>query len=332
MSLNAWTTTFSSDITHIIFAQFGIQVKEKSQSLEYVETITESFQLPNGPDHFDISVYVDSESYHNHLFMAYWKNPKNYHDWLNHPQVQKWCSGKLIDKHSEVGFFSEVATIPITHFETIHSRNNNDSGVTHFATLNKTKTHAYWGSMRERIPVSASSDLEGEYRNKLAAKEKKTFGKRIRVIAPNNLCLIRTAQDWSHCSEEQKKTYLNLIQPALNKAHRFLENHPEDTGCISARLIQEIDSNGKRLEKTSVIGYFQSLYHLERWTHEHATHKAVFRTFAEMLKRHNFNIDLSLWHEVSVLQSKDLELEYVNCHPKTGFLPFFKTIEVSTLF
>ncbi|WP_160112628.1 phenylacetaldoxime dehydratase family protein [Salicibibacter kimchii] len=29
-----------------------------------------------------------------------------------------------------------------------------------------------------------------------------------------------------------------------------------------------------------------------------------------------------MWHEVSVLQPEDLDLEYVNCHPKTGFLPY----------
>lgn len=329
MSVTAWTTTFPSNMTHIVFAQIGLQVKERKQSAEYFQMIQDSFQLRDGPIHVDLSFFIDSESYTNHLFMAYWDSPQKYRAWLAHPQVQRWWSGRLIDRNSETGFFKEVATIPLTHFETIHSRYNRDSGVTHFTSLEETKVHAYWGSMRDRLPASANDQLESDYDNeRLSKKEKNTFGKRVKVAAPGNVCLIRTAQDWTHCNEEERKTYFDLVKPTLHKAHEFLSTHPEETGCISAKMIQEVDAGGEFLDKTCVVGFFLSLKHLEKWTHDHATHKAVFGTYLEMMQRHNFSLDLSLWHEVSVLQPEDLELEYVNCHPNTGFIPFFEMVEM----
>lgn len=326
----ALTTIFPSDMTDFVFAQIGIQFRTNDQPTQFIQLIQESFQLPNGPDHYDIATDIDTEQYTNHLFMVYWKYPEKYAAWLSQPGVQTWWTGNQIDKESKYGLFTEVATIPVTHFETIHAKENNDSGVTNFTSLERTKVHAYWGAMRDRIQASANDELGSNFGENLPNKqEKETFGKRLKVVAPGNICLIRTAQNWSQCSDAEKKTYLELVDPALQKAHQNLSTEREQLGCISAKLAEEIDADGNSLERSCVVGFFLSLKHLEQWTHEHAAHKAVFGTFFEMLKRHDYTTGLSLWHEVSVLQSEDLDLEYVNCHPKTGFLPYFETTELN---
>lgn len=319
MSLRAYTTT-TDKTNEIVYAQIGIQAKMQVETAEWSEKIAESFKLPNGPEHVDHGIFTDIANYYNRLFIAYWSDVKEYEDWLKCEQVQSWWQGKELEEN--IGLFHEAAKIPVTHFETIHSMQNRNSGVTHFLPLEETKEHAYWGSMRKRIPASSCESFDSAI-DKITTANKDTFGKRVKVIPPDNVCLIRTAQDWSRCNADEKETYLTFVAPALEKAYDYLNKNQEESGCISPKFIQEIDEHGNPLEKTCISAFFISLKHLEHWTHNHETHKAVFAAFMEMLKKHQFSVQLSLWHEVSVLTSEKLHLEYMNCHPKTGFIPYF---------
>ncbi len=332
MAVHAYTTTYPENVQQLIFAQIGLQSQDSNLFLKHKVLIKDSFSLQNGPIHFDRAIFQDTSHYENYVFMAYWDNPETYKAWLENAEVQEWWAGNQLDSDDKVGMFIEVATIPMTHFETIHSTKNNDSGVTHFLPLEQTKTHAFWGSMRKRMQASETDKLEPTHTAPLAEQVKKeTFGKHLKVSAPSNICLIRTAQDWTHCNDEEKDTYLNLVEPSLQKAYSFLQKNPEETGAITPKFLYEVNENGEKLEKTCVVSFFLSMQHLEKWTHEHPTHIALFGTFAEMLKRHNFTVDLSLWHEVSVLQTEEVSLEYINCHPKTGFLPYFEVKEVALI-
>lgn len=319
MSLRAYTTT-TNETSEIIYAQIGVQAKSLDKSADLINTISESFSLPNGPAHVEHAVFVDNANYRNRLFIAYWKNNKEYKDWLKQEKVQSWRKGKGLGENT--GLFHEVAQIPITHFETIHSIKNPHSGAAHFLSLVETKEHAYWGSMRKRIPASSSESFTSSI-EKITMTNKDTFGKHVKVIPPDNVCLIRSAQDWSRCSDHEKETYAALVAPKLQKVYDYLNKNQEESGCISPKFIQEIDEQGNPLEKTCISAFFISLKHLENWTHNHETHKAVFSAFMEMLKKHRFSVQLSLWHEVAVLNSSNLQLEYMNCHPKTGFIPYF---------
>lgn len=326
---NAWTIAVPPNTTHIIFAQIGIQAKKDNESSEYLNQIKNSFHLPDSPKHYESSFHVDSEGYKNTIIMAYWDNPQAYYSWLKHSSVQEWWSGKSIDRNGPIGYWSEIATIPMTHFETLYSQINKSNGVSHFIPIKPTNVHEYWGSMRDRIPASATGDFENNFNGQLSAKEDKdTLGKRIKIIAPKEVCLIRTAQDWSKCGSDEKKTYVDLVEPTLKKGNQYLSQNPKESGCISSKLVYELNSDEQVLEKSCVIAYFTSLDDLERWTHTHPTHKAIYGTFFEMLKRYNYATELALWHEVSMIQSEDLQLEYVNCHPKTGFIPYFEAIEI----
>ena len=50
----------------------------------------------------------------------------------------------------------------------------------------------------------------------------------------------------------------------------------------------------------------------------------------ELAKKHNFQINLKLWHEVWVVPGSHLHLEYHNCHPATGLLPWFEVEELKS--
>lgn len=327
MAVKAYTTIIPDGMKEIIFAQIGIQSKTADKiSSEFTAKIVESFKLENGPIHVDHGQFIDAANYQNRLFLAYWHDAESYQKWLEHEQVQQWWNGHKLD--ADLGLYHEVAKIPVTHFETIHSIKNNNSGVTHFLKLEETKEHAYWGSMRKRIPASSNEQFSSQL-EKINAKNKETFGKHLKAIAPDNVCLIRTAQDWTRCPTDEKETYFSLVEPALQKAYQYLNTHQVESGSINPKFVQELDEKNQPVEKTCVVSFFLSLKHLEEWTHKHPTHIALFGTFAEMLRRHNLSVQLSLWHEVSVLQSDDLELNYINCHPKTGFLPYVETKEIA---
>lgn len=69
-----------------------------------------------------------------------------------------------------------------------------------------------------------------------------------------------------------------------------------------------------------MIAWWTSLAHLEEWSVNHPTHQAIFASFHQMSQRHNFQLDLRLRHEVSVLPAGAAEFEYINCPEKTGLL------------
>lgn len=329
MAVKAYTTTIPEGLEKIVFAQIGLQARSIEESAEFAAKITESFTLPHAPIHVDQAQFTDIADYENRLFMVYWRDVDEFENWLLQADVQEWWNGKGLE--GNIGLYHEVTKIPVTHFETIHSIQNNNSGVTHFLNLEGTKEHAYWGSMRKRIQASSMNRLDNSI-EKIEHTKKETLGKHLKVIPPNNICLIRTAQDWTRCNDEEKETYLSLVEPALQKSYHYLNTNQEESGCINPKFVQELDENGNPVEKTCVVSFFLSLKHLEDWTHHHPTHITLFGTFAEMLRKHNLSVQLSLWHEVSVLQSDEVELEYINCHSDTGLLPYFKTKEMSYMY
>jgi aldoxime dehydratase len=109
----------------------------------------------------------------------------------------------------------------------------------------------------------------------------------------------------------------------------FLRDHPDETGCCDLRFAEETDRDGATLKKTFGFGYFLTLAHLEKWSSTHPTHLAIFAKFLTMVREQGADLKLKLWHEVSVLPSTDQVFEYVNCHPDTGLLPYFPSVEIS---
>jgi len=99
----------------------------------------------------------------------------------------------------------------------------------------------------------------------------------------------------------------------------FLNTNSNLTNCISARILIEPSP----IKKSVGFAFFLSLADLENWAWNHSTHGSIYNTFFNDYVFKNFT-NLRLYHEVGVApNSKNLDLVYVNCHEKTGFLPFF---------
>ncbi len=320
----AWSAEFATDISEVIVAYFGTQARAGGGG--YCQTLNQFFRSSNGPENVETGRFIDREGYETTIIAAYWTSPTRYDAWQIESGFSGWWSHPQRVQEPN-GYFREVMCIPLERLETLFSTQDlvgvSKTGQKLGAPIPE---HGYWGAMRDRIPHSAHNDLcssHGESLPKLGRTV--TEGKRIRVKVPENLAVIRSGQNWTDCQGTELETYRQTVYPVLLKGMQFLRDHPWDVGCCDMRFVTEVEADGRPLMKSYGLGYFLTLGHLERWAASHPTHLAIFGRFMDMVKKHNSQLDLKLWHEVSVLPGVGQVFEYINCHPGTGLLPYFRS-------
>lgn len=104
----------------------------------------------------------------------------------------------------------------------------------------------------------------------------------------------------------------------------YIDTNKVATGCCAMRMMFNLDNDGNELDESSVLAYFLSLGHLERWSHAHPTHLDIYHHAIAMMRKYQEKREVRTWHEVFVLPSGGGLFEYINCHPGTGLLPFFE--------
>ncbi len=108
---------------------------------------------------------------------------------------------------------------------------------------------------------------------------------------------------------------------SAGRGMNFLRDHKVATGCMSLRIMTNLNEDGAPCQETSVAAYFLSLARLEGWAASHETHLDIYRHAIDMNRLHQEKREVVTWHELFVLQDGHA-FEYVNCHPATGVLPF----------
>ena len=176
--------------------------------------------------------------------------------------------------------------------------------------------HGYWGSMRERFPLSQTDWMTPGGELTVVAGDPQAGG-RVVVRGHDNIALIRSGQDWIEAGEDERSLYLDEILPSLEAGMDFLRDNGESLGCYSNRFVRSIDLDGNELDESYDIGHWRSLDKLERWAESHPTHLRIFTTFFRVAERLE---KLRLYHEVSVSDGNDQLFEYINCHPATGMM------------
>ncbi|MDE0005609.1 MAG: phenylacetaldoxime dehydratase family protein [Rhodospirillaceae bacterium] len=177
--------------------------------------------------------------------------------------------------------------------------------------------------MRDRIPLSGSEALrnpEGLERRIPAKAE--CDGKRVVVVPPQDMCVIRSGQNWSLCDDHEKSWYLKKMHPVLLDGMRFLSDHPDETNCYSLRFVTKTDEAWQPVEQSFGLGYAADVYAFEEWAKSHPTHLAIFARFQQMVDEFGDAMKLRLWHEVTALPANGCEFEYLACHPETGLLGY----------
>lgn len=214
------------------------------------------------------------------------------------------------------GVFCEMSNIPFERSETLFSGPEHDHGMSQMrdGIEGPILHHQYWGGMRDRIPLSANDPLTQSSSLRIVERSES----RVVIEAHENLCIIRSGQDWSACDEQQLAEYQGAMEPALQEGMNFLRDHGDEVNCYSCRYMKDLQPDGTKASRSFGLAYFRTMADLEAWSEHHPTHLKIFNTFLSIAPRHGPNLQLKLWHEVSVLPAAGQRAEYVNCRPGTG--------------
>lgn len=325
----AWSADIATPSGQLVMAYLATQLRNGDEA-EHRRRMSGFLAAGNAPDRVEQARFADRRGVANAVSIAYWTSPARYAAWRAGSGYEGWWRDAQ-RLHDANGHFEEVLTLPVERLETLFSSGERPAGVG--ATVPKLKgpvrEHNYWGSMRDRLALSARDDLAGPYGEALPRLgATNTEGRRLRVFPPENLAVIRSGQDWSQCGDAELRSYDGSVRPALVEGMRYLSEHSDETGCCDMRFAAEVAGDGTPLKQAFGLGYFLTLGHLERWAASHPTHLAIFHRFIDMAKQHDGRLGLRLWHEVSVLPGAGQSFEYVNCHAETGLLPYFPSEQI----
>lgn len=315
-----WVARANEDVRQLVMGYFGVQYlgdDNKPEALAALRHIVDDFGREDGPGNFDLTHHKDTQGYDNLIAVGYWRDPQAYARWLASPAVAGWWESD--DRLTgPLGYFREVVAPRAEQFETLYAFKDRLPGVGAVmdATSDDIQEHGYWGSMRDRFPISQTDRMSASGTLEIVSGQPATRG-RVVVKAHDNIALIRSGQDWAETDGAERSLYLDEIEPTLRDGMDFLRDQGKALGCYSNRYVRYIDTDGNFLEKSYNIGHWRSLDLLERWAESHPTHLRIFVTFfrvAAGLQK------LRLYHEVSVFDAGNQLYEYINCHPETGMM------------
>jgi aldoxime dehydratase len=303
-------------VERVVMAYFGLQYRgeappARDAALASLETISAA---KNGPKHWDRAAYRDEADYDNVVSVAYWDDQRTFEAWF--PAARDGWTGEQ-QNHAGLGTFVEVLSPSVSDYETLFSSLGRPEGVAVLADSlsGDIMEHAYWGGMRDRIPQSQTSEMAPGGTPGLVRD-----GERSRVKPHDNICLIRSVQDWSDTDAAERKMYLDDVEPVLREGMDFLRDDGRSIGCFANRYMTVLDRNGKPTEKSYGMSWWKSLAALERWSESHPTHVRIFGAAMKYLSSLGPAAKLRLYHEVTVARAADQFFEYRRCHDRTGML------------
>jgi aldoxime dehydratase len=309
-----------SSLQEVVMGYFGIQYKgeqRRGHALEMLQHIVRSFDVKNGPKHHDLAHFIDSDGYDNLFAVGYWAGIEQHKSWRSSPEIEEWWASD--DRLSEgIGYFMEVVSPRAEQFETAYPFRDRLPGVGALmgGISEEIQEHGYWGSARDRFPISQFDRMAPSGALAVKAGEPGRGG-RVVITGHANLCLIRSGQDWTDADGEERQLYLEEMEPTLHAGMDYLRDQGGEVGCYSNRYMRLIDLDGRELEHTYGLSHWRSLERLERWAESHTTHLRIFVKFNSVASS---LVKLRLYHEVSVFDAANQYFEYINCHPRTGLM------------
>jgi aldoxime dehydratase len=312
----AFVARHRATVERVVMAYFGLQYRgdappARAAALAWLEA---QFAGPNGPKHWDRAAYRDEAGYDNVVSVAYWDDQQTFAAWF--PAARDGWTGDQ-QEYSGLGTFLEVLSPSVNDYETLFSSLGRPEGVAVVAESlsGDIMEHAYWGGMRDRIPLSQTSAMAPAGMPGIVRD-----GERLRVKPHDNVCLIRSGQDWSDTDAAERKMYLDDVEPVLREGMDFLRDDGRSIGCFANRYMTVLDRDGQPTEKSYGMSWWKSLAALERWSESHPTHVRIFGAAMKYLSSLGPAAKLRLYHEVTVACAADQFFEYRRCHDRTGML------------
>lgn len=311
---------FESPTGSVSMVIFGIQYEDGAQdeTLEHIRELAELARKLGKADFVDISACAqDSAGKAQIVATGYWFDDNEVEAFFATDGFQSFWS-----RHSQpdlgYGLFREVFNTPLDRFEVIHSHADHQVAISNVrdGLDENVRHHAYWGSMRDRIPASAHDPLTQEGGVEILEQQ----DNRIVVRPGHNLAIIRSGQDIRAADGTEKEEYYRDIEPVLIAGMDFLRDEGEEVNCFDCRFCRFVEEDGSPGKHSYGFGYFGELKDLEAWSEHHPTHLAIFGAFLKFMPKYGHIARSRFWHEVSVVPRDRQIAEYVNCAEGTGLL------------
>lgn len=295
----------------------------------FFDRVTAAFAGPDGPGAHEIMRFRDEAGESNAVVVGYWTDPTAHGRWSASSELLSWLGSDERLSEPTVGYWRETISVPYDRHETIYSESRYRIGLarTPDSMIVSMTTNGYFGAARDRIPLSAIDPLDSPLKEAPPSPQPvSSRGRRLYVSTPHNLCALRSGQFWEGAGKEQADDYHESLQPKLMRGMNFLTEHKSETGTLSLRVMTNVGPGGQGRSETSVLAYFLSLEQLEAWAKSHETHLDIYRHAIAMNRKFKEKREVVTWHEVFILPAAS-SFEYINCHARTGFLPFFPLFE-----
>ena len=320
----SFVARFEPTVERVVMAYFGVQYPSGGQLPSIAATALAELAAagagPDGPRQVDRAEYVDEAGYQTIITIAYWDDADRHKRW-SAPARATW----LGERHADggAGFFLETVRPSVTRFETLFS-NDRREGIARLAgsLSGEVAEHAYWGGARDRLPLAQTDPLAPGDLPPVAGGPADVTADHVRRVVgrQENLCLIRSGQDWTDTEGDERRMYLDEVEPVLRAGMDFLRDEGRAIGCYANRYMRVADENGSPVDKSFGMSWWRSLADLDRWAKDHPTHKAIFGQAMKYLSTLGPSARLRLYHEVTVAAADEQDFEYLNCHPDTGML------------
>jgi aldoxime dehydratase len=256
---------------------------------------------------------VDQAGYFTRVVIAYWDDSGAFERWYE-SRGKSWTEPARA--RNGVGFFAEIVRPTTDRLETIFTSPMRREGLSHFAdSMEEFVEHGYWGSMRDRLPITQIDPVAAEGLPEVSARG------RVRTVVPQgNLCLIRSGQDFGDTAGSERTFYLDDIEPTLRAGMDFLRDEGTGIGCFTNRYMDVVDENDVFLEKRFAMSWWNDMSDLENWSKSHPTHARIFEAAMRHITEFGAEADLHLYHEVVVADRSQQLFIYLDCHESTGLL------------
>lgn len=284
------------------------------------------------------------------VWVCYWVNEARYNASMKSLRLRELHRGFTPALQPYIGLWSECFSSEVSRLETVYSATDYLPGLAKLpGTTTAQHVHTgYWGAARDRIPGSADDMFEAEPGEDDRGSEEvqaETLGACVVGTNPHNMVHIRSGQFWANCDEEERRDYVDVLEPRLRGGLDYLWQSPEESGSSGVRYLMNIStpeplSSEQKIESESLIqtsqeacvtGFFRTMSHLENWAARHRSHLVIHAGAVKHGKKFGDNRKFRTWHEVSVLKGGDARFEYVNCLPGTGTMRETLAAEKTTL-
>ena len=355
-----WLANLDEEDLLFTYALFGIQHDELTENKK--QTIVDLFRLLHSSadrvDHLqDESHGIPRRSPSTTTFVAYWKDSQKYLKWKeSEDTIAFW--DRLPDN---AGVWREVMTVPKSRYMGAASQYQT-SGLATVLGLKQSSDEGYWRVYRHRLSQTpdkytdpedsftsllmtaseAKVDSENQVINLESTSSNKVRLGRVKLTKiPDNLCFAREGQRQPHLGKVELETWLEKLAPYARSWMDHLDTSRNKNGVVSFTMHiahENTDPTQKKdiqpdedlaLPTTAVaesnqLMYFLDLAHFEQAGRSFKDHVTLRKRTLDLYGPDGQHSDgkLSLFVELCVLKSGDLDAEYIGCKEGTGLMCF----------